>query len=49
MAYYALHKLRILPGELMELPREERAFIYAAIDLRIKAEKEEEKKMKRKK
>lgn len=41
MAYYALHKLRILPGQLMALSEEERAFIYAAIDLRVEAEKRE--------
>ena len=48
MAYYALHKLRILPGTLMSLSREERAFIYAAIDIRVEAEKKEAAKMKKK-
>jgi len=47
MAYYALHKLRILPGEFMKLSDEERAFICAAINLRIEAEKKESKRLKK--
>lgn len=39
MAHFALQKLRILPGEFEELPREEKAFIYASIELRIQSEK----------
>lgn len=38
-AHYALHKFHLLPGQLMALPREERAFIYASIDLRVEEEK----------
>lgn len=48
MAYYALHKLRILPGVFLGLPQEERAFICAAINVRIEAEKKEAARMKRK-
>lgn len=46
-AYYALHKLHMLPSELMGLDNNERAFIYAAIDLKIEAEKRESEKIKR--
>lgn len=48
MAYYALHKLRILPNELVAMSSEERAFIYAAIDIRIKSEKKEASRLKKK-
>ena len=40
-AHYALHRLKILPGQLLALPRRERAFIYASIDLQIEKEKKE--------
>ncbi|GMK45221.1 hypothetical protein [Paenibacillus sp. BK720] len=39
-AHYALHQLYILPGQFVQLPREEKAFIMASIDIRIKKEKE---------
>lgn len=48
MAYYALHKLNILPSKLMSMNREERAFIYAAIDIRIQSEKKEASKLNKK-
>lgn len=48
MAYYVLHKLHILPGAFMALPDEERAFIYAAIGVRVEEEKKQAAKMKRK-
>ena len=38
--------MHILPSRLMELDENECAFIYAAIDLRIEAEKRQEEKMK---
>jgi hypothetical protein len=40
--------LRILPGQFVSLPREEKAFIMAAIDIRIEAEKKEAAKAERK-
>ncbi|SYX84606.1 conserved protein of unknown function [Paenibacillus alvei] len=38
-SYYALHKLRILPHELMALKPPERAAVYAMIDIRVEEEK----------
>lgn len=43
------HRLKILPGQLLALPRRERAFIYASIDLQIEKEKKEAKKAGRRK
>lgn len=48
-AHYALHRLKILPGALLALPRRERAFIYASIDLQIEKEKKEAAKAKSRK
>ncbi len=42
-AYYALHKLRIRPSEWVNMDENEKAFIIAAIDEKVK---EEEKKRK---
>ena len=39
-AYYALHKLHIRPREFMEMDMREKAFVIAAIDERIDAEKQ---------
>ncbi len=39
MAHYALHRFHILPRQFLELPREERAFLYASIELRVEEEK----------
>lgn len=39
MAYFALNKYHILPHDLFNLPSNEQAFVYAAIELRAKAEK----------
>lgn len=47
-AYYALHKLRILPHELMALKPPERAAVYAMIDIRVEEEKRAEKTRKKK-
>jgi len=41
MAYYCLHKLRILPSDYMNLERREKAFVVAAIQARLEAEKKE--------
>lgn len=38
-AYYALHKLHMRPREFMEMDMREKAFVIAAIDERIDAEK----------
>lgn len=46
---YCLHKFHILPHEFLALPIRERAFIIASVQLRIEAEKEQEKKLKSKK
>jgi len=46
-AYYALHKLRILPREFEEMDRREKAFIIASIDIKLENEKKEMKKVKR--
>lgn len=48
-AHYALHKLKILPHELINLPRQERAFIYASTDIVVEKESKEAKKLKNKK
>ena len=44
---YCLHKLRILPSQFLDLDQKDKAFIIAAIDLKIEAEKEEAKKIKK--
>ena len=43
-AHYALQKLHILPSALMDMSERERAYIFASIDLQIKAEKHAHKK-----
>ena len=43
-AYYALHKLHILPSQWCALEEEEKAFIIAAIDIKIEADKKAMKK-----
>nr|DAS85669.1 MAG TPA: hypothetical protein [Caudoviricetes sp.] len=48
MAYYALLKFHILPHVLFSLPENERAFIYAAIAVKAKADKQAADKAKRK-
>ncbi|QOR33945.1 hypothetical protein IMX26_10620 [Clostridium sp. 'deep sea'] len=37
--HYALHKLKILPSQFMNLSRAEQAFIMASIDEYLRAEK----------
>ncbi|MBD5089359.1 MAG: hypothetical protein HDT30_11225 [Clostridiales bacterium] len=46
-AYYALHKLHIRPSEWCAMETNERAFIIAAIQIKIEAEKKERKKAER--
>ncbi len=45
-AYYALHELRILPHELMNMNEYERAAIYAMIDIRVEQERKARRKSK---
>lgn len=47
-AYYALHKFHWLPSDFLNLDPYERAFIIAAIDVRIDNEKKEANQLKRK-
>lgn len=47
-AYYCLHKLKITPRQFDEMDRYEKAFIIAAIDIKQDKDKEENKKLKRK-
>lgn len=47
-AYYCLHKLKITPRQFDEMDRYEKAFVIAAIDIKQDNDKEENKKLKRK-
>ena len=47
-AYYALHKFRWKPSEFLALDPYERAFVIAAIDIRVENEKKEADQAKRK-
>ncbi len=47
-AYYALHKFHWLPSVFLELDPYERAFVIAAIDVRVENEKKEAAKIKAK-
>lgn len=48
-AYYCLHKFHWTPSKFMNLPRNERAFVVAAINKRAKEDKRQMDKAKRKK
>ena len=48
MAYFALLKCHSLPHVLFSLPENERAFVFAAISLKIKADKKAAAEAKRK-
>ena len=39
--YYCLHKLKMLPSTFLNLPLQEKAFIIAAIDIKMKSEKKQ--------
>ncbi|MEG6512842.1 hypothetical protein [Desulforamulus ruminis] len=41
MAYYCLHKLRLLPSQYLALDRQEKAFIIAAVQIKTEKEKKE--------
>jgi hypothetical protein len=43
--YYCLHKFHKFPSEYLALPREERAFIVAAIETKMEKDKEQERKI----
>lgn len=48
LAYYCLHRLHILPSVTLSLPRKERAFLMAAIDVYAEAQREKEKEIEKK-
>ena len=48
LAFYCLHKLKILPSQFERLSMREKAFIHASIAIKREAEEKEEKKMKSK-
>lgn len=47
-AYYALHKLHILPSVFLNMDEQEKAFVIAAIKIKIDNDKKEERKLKSK-
>lgn len=47
-AYYALHKLKILPSVFIAMSEEEKAFIMAAIDVYVEEDKKRIKEAERK-
>ena len=48
MAYYCLHEFHWEPSKFLGLERRERAFVVAAIQLKIENDKKQEKEAKRK-
>lgn len=48
-AYYALHKLYILPSQFLELDEAEKAFIVAAIKVKMENDRKKEKEIAKKK
>lgn len=48
IAYYCLHELHLIPSAFLALPRKERAFIIAAIEIRVEKEKKKQKEIERK-
>lgn len=49
VAYYCLHKLHKWPHEFLELDRYERAFVIAAVTIKLENDKKEAKKAKSRK
>lgn len=41
IAYYCLHKLHKWPHEFLELPRNERAVVIAAVQMKLKNDRKE--------
>lgn len=48
IAYYCLHKLHKWPHEYLELDRYEKAFVIAAVEVKLEHEKKEAQKAKSK-
>ncbi|PAE20499.1 hypothetical protein CHH80_10830 [Bacillus sp. 7504-2] len=48
VAHYCLHKLKKWPSEYLSLPKEEKAFVIASVQVKIDAEKKQQKEMERK-
>lgn len=48
IAYYCLHKFHRWPHEFLSLDRYERAFVIAAIEMKLEKDKEEMRKAKKK-
>ncbi|MCI8860290.1 MAG: hypothetical protein HFI71_12395 [Lachnospiraceae bacterium] len=44
-AYYALHKLHILPSVFLEMEEQEKAFVIAAIKIKAENDKKEKKRV----
>ncbi len=49
VAYYCLHKLHRWPHEFLALDIQERAYVVAAIDMKLEKDKKEAQKLKSKK
>lgn len=47
IAYYCLHKFNMLPSQFLALDRQERAFIVAAIEIKVEEDKKREKQIKK--
>lgn len=47
LAYYCLHKLHKWPHEYLELSRLERAFVTAAVEIKLEHDKKEAQKISR--
>ena len=47
MAYYCLHKLHKWPSEFDSLPKYEKAFVTAAVQIKLAADEKAEKEAKR--
>lgn len=47
IAYYCLHKLHKWPHEFLDLDIQERAYVVAAVELKLEADRKREKSMKR--
>ena len=47
IAYYCLHKLHKWPHELLDLEIQERAYVVAAVQMKLEKDKREAQKMKK--
>ena len=48
LCYYCLHELHLLPSQVLALPRRERAFLTAAVSIRVDEEARRRKELARK-